>query len=110
MELVSDKVDALVAEEADKHEVIWLSYEEAVEQISHPENLFGITAFLVGVAWGMDAVVCRGRCLVSVLKRWGLPAGGCRYRHLRRRAFPRADAQPGKNLRLQDNGPNRAHP
>ena len=48
LELVDEHANKIDDDEDAKHESIWLSYEEAMAQISHPENLFGLTAFVKG--------------------------------------------------------------
>lgn|GEM_PF-5940587 len=48
LELVNDKAQKVDPEEFEKHEALWLTYEEAVEQTSHKDNLLGLTAFVKG--------------------------------------------------------------
>ena len=46
LELVNETPAQVDVEELERHEVVWLSYDEAVEQTSHKDNLLGITAFV----------------------------------------------------------------
>ena len=48
LELVDETPRIVDEEESDKHEVVWLTYEEAVQQTSHPDNLLGLNAFVKG--------------------------------------------------------------
>jgi 8-oxo-dGTP pyrophosphatase MutT (NUDIX family) len=48
LELLEDHPRAVTEEEFTKHEVIWLTYEEALDQTSHKDNLFGLIAFVEG--------------------------------------------------------------
>ena len=46
LELVNEMPAVVDGEELEKHEVIWLTYEEAIAQTTHKDNTFGITAFV----------------------------------------------------------------
>ncbi len=46
LELVNETPAQVDAEELEKHEVIWLTYDEAIAQTTHKDNTFGITAFV----------------------------------------------------------------
>lgn len=66
LELVDEKPIAVAADELEKHEVVWLTYEEAVEQTTHKDNLLGLSAF---VKW--EAAFCDyGRVVNSWTFTW----------------------------------------
>ena len=46
MELIDEKANKVNDEEFSRHEPIWLTYEEAIEQTSHKNNLHGLHAFV----------------------------------------------------------------
>jgi len=46
LELVNETPAQIDAEELEKHEVVWLTYDEAIAQTTHKDNSFGITAFV----------------------------------------------------------------
>ena len=46
LEVVNETPAHVDAEEFEKHEVIWLTYDEAIAQTTHQDNTFGITAFV----------------------------------------------------------------
>ena len=45
LELLSETPDPVDPEELEKHEVLWLSYDEAIAQVTHKDNLAGLIAF-----------------------------------------------------------------
>jgi hypothetical protein len=46
LELVNETPAPIDPEELEKHEVVWLSYDEAIAQTTHKDNTFGITDFV----------------------------------------------------------------
>ncbi|MEI6118197.1 MAG: NUDIX hydrolase [bacterium] len=46
LELVNETPAPIDPEELEKHEVVWLTYDEAIAQTTHKDNTFGITAFV----------------------------------------------------------------
>ncbi len=89
LELVNDKAQKVDPEEFEKHEALWLTYEEAVEQTSHKDNLLGLTAFVKGEtafgeygrlinSWefsGLMSDEAIKKIQARLEKKWTLPTG-----------------------------------
>jgi len=46
LELVNETPAPIDPEELERHEVIWLTYDEAIAQTTHKDNTFGLTDFV----------------------------------------------------------------
>jgi len=48
LELISEIPNKVSDEELEKHEAVWLTYDEALQQTTHKDNLWGLMAFVKG--------------------------------------------------------------